>query len=51
LMELIFSSETSVLKRATQRHIPEDGILHSHNSYVTSINRTRINRITILTFV
>jgi hypothetical protein len=24
------SSKTSVLTRTTQRHIPEDGILHSH---------------------
>jgi hypothetical protein len=27
MMEAIRSSETSVLTRATQRHIPEDGIL------------------------
>jgi hypothetical protein len=31
-MEAIPSSETSVLKRSTQSHIPEDGILHSHRS-------------------
>jgi hypothetical protein len=30
MMEAIRSSETSILTRATQRNIPEDGILHSH---------------------
>jgi hypothetical protein len=30
MMKAIRSSETSVLTRATQRHIQEDGILHSH---------------------
>jgi hypothetical protein len=29
-MEAIRSSETSVNARSTQRHIPEDDILHSH---------------------
>jgi hypothetical protein len=29
-MEAISSSETSVHTRCTQRHIPEDGILHSY---------------------
>jgi hypothetical protein len=29
-MEAIRSSEMSVYTRSTQRHIPEDGILHSH---------------------
>jgi hypothetical protein len=29
-MEAIPSSETSVHTRSTQRHIPEDGVLHAH---------------------
>jgi hypothetical protein len=30
MMEAIHSSETTILTRATLRHILEDGILHSH---------------------
>jgi hypothetical protein len=30
MMEAIHSSETSVLTRATRRHVPEDGILHNN---------------------
>jgi hypothetical protein len=31
MMDAISASETSVLTRATQHNIPEDGILHSHH--------------------
>jgi hypothetical protein len=44
MMEALSSSETLVLTRATWRHIPEDGILHSHCREKTQILHS-INRL------
>jgi hypothetical protein len=49
-MEMIRSSETSVHTRSTQRHIPEDGILHSHccenlKSYIKNIHSHNLNSV------
>jgi hypothetical protein len=41
-MEAIATSETSVLTRATRRHIPEDGILYSHRR--ENLTSCRANR-------
>jgi hypothetical protein len=40
-MEAIRSSETSVNKIPTRRHIPEDGIFHSHRSENPQISQVR----------
>jgi hypothetical protein len=48
-LEAIRSSETSVHTRSTRRHIPENGILHSHrrenlkSSYLVKLFSTESN--------
>jgi hypothetical protein len=39
MMDVVRSLETSVITRATRRNIPEDGILHRQQLYVT-VDRT-----------
>jgi hypothetical protein len=46
-MEAIRSFETSVCAMSTQRHIPEDGILHNHSrenlkSYIIKVDFGRV---------
>jgi hypothetical protein len=42
LLEATRSPETSVLTRPTRRHIPEDGVLHSHRRDLTSYERATV---------
>jgi hypothetical protein len=53
MMDVIRYSETSVLKRATLRGIPEDGILHSYRrEYLISYRNTLgLHRFEVLTSV
>jgi hypothetical protein len=41
MMEATCSSETSVLTRATRRHMPEDGILHENLPPYQQVPRTK----------
>jgi hypothetical protein len=45
MMEVVLSSETSVLIRATRRHIPEGGIHHSHrHENLKSYNKLHVKK-------
>jgi hypothetical protein len=47
MVEAVASSETSVLRRATRRNVPEDGILHGYRPWKSKI-LYRINRLSSL---
>jgi hypothetical protein len=40
MIEVLSSSETTVLRRATLRNIPEDSVLHSHHREIPLILST-----------
>jgi hypothetical protein len=44
-MEVIRSSEESVLTRPTRRHVPENGILYSHSG--GDFNLTKTNSVAL----
>jgi hypothetical protein len=39
MMEALHSFETSVITSATRRHVPDDGILHSHRSHIAQTDK------------
>jgi hypothetical protein len=39
MLKAVSSSETLVLTKTTWRHIPEDGILHSHRHEISELIR------------
>jgi hypothetical protein len=49
MMEAIPSSETSILAKVTWRHIPKDGILHSHA--VKTLNLTYKTSFAVITYL
>jgi hypothetical protein len=49
MMEALHTSKTSVPTRATQRHIPENDILHSH--YLENIKSFKVNHVLSVGFL
>jgi hypothetical protein len=47
MMEVICSSETSIIKRYISQHIPEDNILHSYNRENMKCYLYQINRLSL----